>query len=244
MSNVNTCAGCTAYGTTKNQFPSPQTVATTAETVLTINTDAGTTPYFLVLPGAISQTAPLTGVLGSQTALDVNANAAIIERSAREYGLPSGETNDQFSSSNSSGAVGSWDGRPFKVRICGVGTAGQNGAQTLLFKLYQGTSATPGSDKNIGLTGAAFAIAQGGTNVSYNFMIEATLVWDLTSGVLSGCYTANIAGGTTSQFVTTTVVPNVVTSVTAPGLSFLATITLGNAASSTVTVREFVVDKL
>jgi hypothetical protein len=237
MANVNTCAGYTASGTAKNQFPVTQTVATTVETALLLNTDAGTTTCFVVVPGGGS-------ILGSSTGLDVNANFAVIERSAREYGLPSGETNDQFSSSNASGAVGSWDGRPFRVRICGVGTAGHNAAQTLIFNLYQGTSASLASDHAIGTTGAAYAIAQSSSNVSFNFMIEATLVWDLTSGVLTGSYTSNIAGGTTSQFTGPTVVTNVVGSMTSATLSFLASVTLGNAASSTISIREFVVDKL
>lgn len=229
MSNTNSIAGFSGSGTARNTFPT-QTVATTVETALLVNTDTSTTTAFVVVP---------TGgqVLGAQTKLDVNSNAAIVTRSGREYGLPSGESNDQFSSS-------SWDGRPFKVRVAGVGKAGHNGAQTLLFNLYQGTSTTLSSDKIIGTTGAAYAIAQSSVDVSFNFLIEATLLWDPTSGVLSGFYTGNIAGGTTSQFVTTTVVPNVVASVTAAGLSFLASVTLGNAASSTVTIREFVVDKL
>ena len=234
MSNPATVAGITVNGTAKNQFPVTQTVATTNETAFVINTDAGTTTYFLVAPGAGS-------VLGSATGFDINANPAVIERSAREYGLPSGETNDQFSSSNSSGAIGSWDGRPFKVRVCGVGNAGANAGQTLIVNLYQGTSTTLGSDKIIGTTGSAYATAAGG---AFNFLVEATLTWDLTSGVLSGWYTGNIAFATTSQFVGPTVVPNVVTSVTQSGLSFLASLKLGNAASSTISVREFVIDKL
>jgi hypothetical protein len=70
------------------------------------------------------------------------------------------------------------------------------------------------------------------------------LQWDSVSKVLSGSYSANIAGGTTSQFTTSTVITNVVTAVAASGLSFLATVTLGNAASSTVQLSEFVVEKI
>jgi hypothetical protein len=227
--NANTVAGVTATGSARNQF-NVQTVATTVETALVFNTDAGTTACFVVAPSGGQ-------VLGSVSGFDVNANSAVIERSGMEYGQPSGVSNDQFSSS-------SWDGRPFKVRICGTGTAGHNAAQTLLFNLYQGTSTSLASDKIIGTTGAAFAIAQSTSNVSFNFLIEATLTWDVTSGVLSGFYTGNVAGGTTSQFVSTTVVPNVVGSVTSAGLSFLASVTLGNAASSTVQVKEFTIDRL
>ncbi len=226
MSNSNSVAGFAQSGTLRNQWPT-QTVATTTETAFLINTDTGTSTGFVVAP---------TGgqIYGAQTKFDVNANTAITERSGREYGLPSGETNDIYSSA-------SWDGRPFKVRMTGVGNVGANAAQSLVIKLYQGTSATLASDKEIGLTGAALATVAGGP---FNFTIEAALLWDATSQILSGSYTANIAFGTVSQFTTTTVVPNVVTAVTAADLSFLGSITLGAAASSTVAIREFVIDKV
>jgi hypothetical protein len=229
MSNPATVSGFVGSGTTRNTFPL-QTVAATAETILKINTDTGTSNYFLVLP---------TGgnVYGAQTVLDVNGNPAITQFSGREYGLPSGETVDEFSSS-------SWNGHPFKIRVVGTGTAGHNAGQTLVFNLYQGTSATLGSDKIIGTTGSAYAIATSTVNVAFDWMIEATLNWNATSQVLSGSYTANVSGGTTSQFTTPTVITNVVTGVTAAGLSFLATVTLGNAASSTIQITEFVADKL
>ena len=232
MSNSNTVAGITQSGTARNQFPT-QVVATTAEAILKVNTDTSTANYFLVAPSGGS-------ILGTQTPLDTNANASVTRRSGREYGLPSGDSNDQFSSS-------SWDGRAFKVRVTGTGTASHNGAQSLVFNLYQGTSATLGSDFIIGTTGSAFAIARSTVDVPFNFYIEATLLWDATSQVLSGSYQANIAGGTTSQFTTQTVIANVPTPpITAAGLSFLATVTLGNAGAgtSTVTVREFTIEKV
>jgi hypothetical protein len=245
MANANTVSGVTQSGTGRNQFP-VQTIAATAETILKIGTDSGTNVnYFLTVPGAIAaatSTTSLSGALGAATGLDVNANQAITEISAREYGLPSGEVTDQFSSS-------SWDGRPFKVRICGIGTAGHNAAQTLVFNLYQGISATLGSDNLVGTTLVAatpFPIAQSSSNVSYNFLIEFTGLWDATSKILSGSYLSNIGSASTygSQFVTSTVTPTVVSSLASSGLSFLATITMGNAASSTVQVREFVLDKV
>jgi hypothetical protein len=226
MANANTVAGFAGSGTLRNQFPT-QTVATATETALLLNTDTGTTTCFVVVP---------TGglVYGANTSLDANSNSAIIGHSSREYGLPSGQAVDQFSSK-------SWDGIPFKVRLSGIGNAGANAAQSLIVNLYQGTSTTLGSDKAIGTTGAAFAAVAGG---AFNFYIEAKLLWDATSGILSGDYMANIAFGTVSQFTTTTVVTNVVTGVTASGLSFLASLKLGNAASSTITLREFSVEKV
>lgn len=226
MSNASSIAGVSGSGTIRNTFP-VQTVATVTETVLNVNTDTGTTAFFAVVP---------TGgqVLGAQTGIDVNSNSAITDRSNYLWGLPSGESNDQFSSA-------SWDGRTFKIRVAGVGNAGANAAQSVIVNLYQGTSTTVGSDKKMGTTGAALATVAGG---AFNFYIEGTFQWDPTSGILSGSYTSNIAFGTVSQFTTSTVSPNVVTSVTAAGLSFLATLTLGNAASSTLTIREFVVDRV
>lgn len=229
MSNPASIAGFVGTGTTRNSFPA-QVVAATAETILKINTDTGTSNFFLVAPSG-------GNIYGAQANLDPRANASITAFSGREYGLPSGETVDEFNS-------GSWSGHPFKVRIVGNGTAGHNGAQSVLFNLYQGTSATLGSDNIIGTTGAAFAIAQSTSNVSFDFMIEATLQWSSSSQLLSGYYTANIAGGTTSQIKAPTVLPNLPAVTTVAGLSFLATVTLGNAASSTVQVTEFVIDEV
>jgi hypothetical protein len=229
MSNLNSVYGFAATGTARNQWPL-QTVAATAETILQISTDSGTnTNYFLVAPSGGQ-------IFGATTGVDYNGNPAITDRSNYMTGLPSGESNDQFNSS-------SWVGRKFRVRIAGTGTAGQNAAQTILFNLYQGTSATLGSDKIIGTTGAAFAIAQSGSNVAFSFWIEADLIWD-GSALLSGSYTANVSGGTTSQIKTVTVLPNLPAVTTTAGLSFLATITLGNAASSTVQVSEFLIDRV
>jgi hypothetical protein len=228
MSNTNSCAGLAQSGSSRNQFP-VQTVAATTETILQVATDSGTNSnFFLVAPSGGQ-------VYGSTVGLNVNSNPSVVDRSPFIYGLPSGVSNDQFNSS-------SWDGHPFKVRVVGTGTAGHNAAQTLLFNLYQGTSATLGSDKIIGTTGAAFAIAQSTTNVSFNFLIEAYLLWDSASQLLTGRYTGWVGGGTTSQFVTTTVIPNLPAVTTPAGLSFLATVTLGNAASSTIQLKEFVVD--
>ncbi len=230
MSNANTCAGFVGTGTTRNTFPL-QTVAATAETILKINTDSGTAVnYFLVAPSGGQ-------IYGAQTGLNPRANPAITAFSSREYGLAQGETVDEFSST-------AWSGHPFKVRIVGTGTAGHNGAQTVLFNLYCGTSATLGSDKIIGTTGAAFAIAQGASNVSFDWLIEATLQWDAASQLVTGWYTGNVGGGTTSQFVAPTVIPNLPAVTTTAGLSFLATVTLGNAASSTIQVQEFLIDEL
>lgn len=221
MSNPATVSGFVGSGTTRNTFPT-QVIAATTETILKINTDGVAANLFFVVP---------TGgqIYGAASPLEVNGNASITGRSGRTYGLPSGVSNDQFSTE-------SWNAHPFFLRMSGIGNAGANAAQSLIFNLYQGTSATLASDKAIATTGAAFAAVAGG---AFAFEIEARLLWDPTSQILSGSYQANIAFGTTSFFTVPTVITNVVTAVTAAKLSFLGTVILGNAASSTVTLKEF-----
>ena len=227
MSNTNSVAGFAQSGTLRNQFPT-QTIAATGPTAFTINTDTGTTTAFIVAPSGGK-------IYGAQAGLDINANPAIIDRSGREYGLPSGETNDQFSTA-------SWDGHPFYVRLVGIGNAGANAGQTLLVGLYQGTSATPGSNNLLGTTGTGLAAAAGG---AFNFFVEATCLWDATSQILSGVVDANIAFGSTSQYTApASGTKFVYTGITAANLSFMGALTLGNAASSTITLREFTVEKI
>lgn len=228
MSNTNTVLGGYAgSGTLRNQFPT-QAVATATETALVVNTDTGTVTALVTVPvGGV--------ILGASPKFDVNSNSAITTRGGREYGVPSGESNDQFSSS-------SWDGRAFKIRLSGVASLGAT--QTAIFYLYNGAATVVGTSGNrIALTGSAYP--GGGTSTTpSNFLIEFTGLWDPTSQILSGYYTANIANGSTSQFTTTTVITNVQTSVAAAGLTFCAGIKLANTTASTVTLREFVVEKI
>lgn len=336
MANTNSVAGYSGNGSQRNQFAT-QTVSTTTETALVVNTDTGTATAFIV--------APTVGpILGASAKLDINANQAVVGRSRREYGLPSGESNDQFTSDT-------WNGRPFKVRITGVGNAATqlaapvndtfttattggtlldttayyyrvaainasggtslastetsittgnstantntvtvkwhavagatsykvygrttggelfmatvaaptlqfvddgsitpsgalpaSGTTNVGFVLYQGTSSTLGSDTAIGAIPAQAVASSGG---AFNFEIEATLQWDSTSQILSGWYSSDIGYGSSSHFVTTTVVTSVVTGVAIAGLSFLASVTFGFASpANSITVREFVLEKV
>jgi hypothetical protein len=227
MSNLNSVAGVAQVGSGRNQF-SAQTVAATTETILQVNTDSGT-------PVNLYVTAPSGGsIRGSRTSLDYNGNPAVIQRGGYITGLPNGESNDEFNSS-------SWDGRVFKVRVAGIGNAGANAAQTVQINLYQGSSSTVGTNKAVGTTGTGLAAVAGG---AFNFFVEGTFMWDATSGILSGSYQSNVAFAAVSQYTAPTVITNVVTSVTAATLVFNATLKLGNGASSTVTLREFLVERV
>ena len=227
MSNTNSLAGFSGSGTIRNQFP-VQTVATATETALVVNTDTSTVTALITVP---------TGgqIYGATASLDGNANPAITDRSQYMYGLPSGESNDQFNS-------GSFTAKAFKVRLSG--TASLGATQTAIFYLYNGAATVVGTAGNrVASTGAAFP--SGGTSTTpSNFWLEFTGIWDPTLQTLSGFYTANVANGSTSQFTTTTVITNVQTSVTAAGLTFCAGVKLANTTSSTIQVQEFVIDRV
>ena len=99
MSNATSITGFSQSGTLRNQFPT-QSVATATETQLAITTDSGTASYFIFCPyGSLA--------IGDSVPRDVNSNPAIMRRSGRESGLPSGEPNGPFSTS-------SWDGHHAK----------------------------------------------------------------------------------------------------------------------------------
>ena len=227
MSNTNSLAGFSGSGTIRNQFP-VRTVATATETALVVNTDTSTVTALITVP---------TGgqIYGATASLDGNANPAITDRSQYMYGLPSGESNDQFNS-------GSFTAKAFKVRLSG--TASLGATQTAIFYLYNGAATVVGTAGNrVASTGAAFP--SGGTSTTpSNFWLEFTGIWDPTLQTLSGFYTANVANGSTSQFTTTTVITNVQTSVTAAGLTFCAGVKLANTTSSTIQVQEFVIDRV
>ena len=227
MSNLNSITGVTAQGSARNQWPS-QAVAATTETIFKIGTDGSTVNFFLTPPSP-------TGIYGSQANIDEAGNAAIAARSGTVVGLPSGESNQGYTTAALA------NGRLFKIRLVGTGNAGANAAQSVVVKMYQGTSATVGSDHALATTGTALATVAGGP---FNFAIETTLLWDATSQILSGYYNANIAFATTSQFTTDTVVTTVNGSITAALLSFLGTVTFGNAAASTVQISEFAFDRI
>ena len=222
MSNVNTIAGFVGSGTTRNSWPL-QTIAEGTEAFLVLGTDAGTATAYITTPTGGS-------IYGAQAPLDVNANAAITVRSGREYGNPSGQTNDQFSSA-------SWTAHPFYVRISGTGTGGTG--DSVIFNLRCGSSATLGSNPIIGTTGAAFGAAG-----AFNWAIESTVLWDATSGYGGGTYSAILNTASGLQVKTPTAYTQL-TSITAAGLVFCASAIFSvGSASSTVQVQEFVIEKI
>lgn len=217
MSNVNSIAGF-VNGTGRNQIPTT-TVTVASETNITVNTDTGTAVAILAVPGQ-------TAIVGAQTPLSPNSNPTIIGQGTQPYGPYEGSNAPFYNS-------GSFDGRPFRIRITGTATSAAAASQTLQFKLYLGTSKAGTS--LIALPAAAFTgVATAGT---YSFLLDATFLWDSTSQLLNGYATINIGNVTSTNVAITQA-----TAVTLANLQFNASFTTAVAGSVALTVKDFSMD--
>lgn len=215
--NQNTFA---AYfgGTGRGQLAS-QTLASTTETEIHVNTNASSAIAVLNIPLQ-------TSVIGSQSPFGVDENAALI-------GTPSylrNRTRPYFSTS-------SFEGRPFLLRLSGVATPASNAGNSLLFKLYQGASK---AGEAICSTGA---VPEASTTAARAFIVEAQLIWSVSSGKLDGQFWFFVAG--TSGTVYTTWAAATQTSAAAVSdLQFCAATTWGNAVGGVVAASEFSLSQL
>lgn len=225
--NINTITGFIG-GTKRNQIPS-QALAAVTETAISLNTDTGTTSALLALPLQ-------NAILGSTNGLGVNGNPAIL---VPPFGpgnnIPDGVNSPYFNSS-------SFDsGRPFTLRLFGTGSAAANAGNTLTVKIYQGTSATIGSDTAFVTAISALATASA---ANLRFDISVRCQWDSTSNTLTGVLSGSTLYNGTAALLTTATA-TVLTSLTAPSvLSFLPSITWGNAVGGTINVSEWSIDQI
>lgn len=223
--NANTISGFIG-GTKRGQIPS-QTLATVTETAIPINTDAGTTAVVIAVPLQ-------TAVLGSSTSLGPNGNGAIlVPPGGAGYAVPDAINAPYFNSA-------SFDlSRPFNVRLIGIAASAVGSANGPTFKLYQGTSASV-------LGGTAFAsqAIASATATNIRFYLNVACYWDSTSqvlaGVLSGNYT--VAGVTTA--IANTALTSVTTLATPAALSFVPSVTWGNAVGGTLTLAEISIEQV
>jgi hypothetical protein len=223
MSNINTIAAFVG-GTKRNQIPSLVLAAVT-ETALPLNTDTGTTAALLAVPLQ-------TAILGSTNGTGVNGNAAIL---VPPFGpgnnIPDGVNAPYFNSS-------SFDsGRPFTLRLIGTGSAAANAGNTLSIKIYQGTSATLGSD-----TPFVTAIPNTFTTVTaatLRFDIAVRCQWDSTSNTLTGVLSGSTLYNGTAALIATATAAVITTLATPSVLSFLPSITWGNAVGGTINIGEW-----
>lgn len=154
-------------------------------------------------------------------------------------------------------AGGEFDGHPFEVKIAGTAT-GPSGTSTLTIKLYQATNAVLTS----GVTSSTYAqlLTHGpsGTGINQmasssaltltssvktNFVFTAQYEWDSVSQTLNLISTPVVWGAG----ATLTGAAGSVTSATSIGVSdlnFFPTFTWATTIGSTLTLKEFVINRL
>lgn len=229
--NANTILGFNG-GTGRNQI-GLQTLASVTETEFRVNTDNGT--------GAIAVLTVPQGneILGASNPLNQSASAAItgLDRGS-QFGRGLGELAPWYSTTAfdmKSGGLG------FKLRLSGFGTVVANGANTILLKIYSG-STKGGTVISSNSTGMASV-----TGASLNFVFELDLTWDSTQQVLGGfqrymiVYNGTFVNGVTGFSAGIPLAANAAVT-TLAGLTFCASAQWGNAAGGSIQVNEFVLE--
>lgn len=214
--NSNTIVGLQG-GTKRNNLLAVTGIATAA-TILTMGTDAGSSV------NAFMQIPTQTNVVGNFGPLGPNIN-----QSLTDAGFTIGQSPVMPSPPFNSG---SFDGRPFRVRVSGGAVAG-SASNTITIAILQNTSAVLAGANTIAsfaAGGAALAAA------NYNFQLDATCIWDSVSQKLVAVPGGVVAGTVVTNTATTA------TGVALPGTFLVASITFAAGAANTVTPVEFSIE--
>lgn len=160
------------YASTHPFFPAPLTLTSTTETAFSFANTTG--PAIVSIPLQ-------TGIVGSFTPTDPNANPAILTGNVGRPGAGYRGAPPYFTS-------GSFDGRGFVLRASVktvVTTGATAGGASMTIKPYLGTSATLGSDINL-FAPTVINIPINQTAVSVSSIVELNLVWDSGTAKLFG----------------------------------------------------------
>jgi hypothetical protein len=224
MANSDTIIALTGPGTGRNQI-NTLTLTATTETVFSTTFDNGTTgPAVLTIPtGSATDASGKPLLVGSGSPIEFNLSSAVSQQS---YGRK-----DSVGTSAPFYTAKTFDGgRPFRLRIVGQATLNAGTGNTLALNIYQGTSATVGSDVKIAAIGAG-----GAPSTSFNFVAEVFVQFDNTSQTLGGYYVGQVGNTFTAQHALTNAAS--VTSVT--GLNFVVSAVYGNAGGGSTYISEF-----
>lgn len=191
---------------------------------MSVNTSFG---FSLGLPGAIS----ITGSTETQLVVPAFAynSGAPVPSPAFAAGAP---LQIAVPADVASGSL--VDGRPFKVKITGTVTGG-TASTDFAANLYLGNSATLGS--NTKLVGTTAQATTAGT--TYNFTLEATLLWDSTSKAVNGSYSFQVGNTAPATGALTTAGSNVLES----GLIFTASVSFtAQTGTATLNLKQFAIE--
>lgn len=212
-------------GTGRGQIPT-QVLAATTETEFQVNTDTSGTTSIAVL------SIPLQAdIRGSNSPMGVEANAALLGDGVGRGLMWSNQSRPYFNS-------GSFEGRPFLIRVSGIATPASNGGNSVDIKLYLGTSK---SGTKIADTGA---VPEATTTAARAFIMEYQGIWSAASGNLDGQFWFQVAGTSGTTYTTWAAGSAQGSAAAAANLQFCASMTWGNAAGGSTVVSEFSISKI
>lgn len=227
------------FGSLSTGYPSTHPFALPAAG-FTIGTTTRTAATLVNGNVAVLSVPQQTDIRGSQAPMDPNANNAITLDQLGRAGQYRGQNRPYFNSASFD------NGRPFRLRLVGtINVGATQTVKTVNIVLYQGTSATLGSDS------ALYTSTQGSSTIGssavgvaaghYNFIVEACLIWDSTSQslVTTECWSA-VAGNYIARAVGSSIA-----SVASPSaLTFLPAYEFGLAnAANNVVFTEFSIEQ-
>lgn len=227
MSNANTIAGYLS-GSAVNQLPllSLTSTASTTATYIPVTTNAGTSAAIIRVPqqaDIMGSTRPLASGINQ-----AGPGAYGTINPAPQYGGDAGFN------------TGSFDGRPFRVRMpvsYTVSASATTSALTIVLAQGTTTSATTAIASPTAITLAT----GGGSGV---FVMDAEILWDSVSHILGGRYSFYYTFGTAATNVASSTI-STTTGVTTPaGLSFLLSVVAQTALVGGITLQanEFVIE--
>lgn len=225
--NSNTILGY-INGTKRGQIPA-FTLTSVTETLLPAATDTGTAPAFIAVPQQ-------NAILGATNGLGPNGNAAIL---VQPFGVvnntPDGNNAPYYNS-------GSFDlGRPFVLKLIGTAVSVAGASNALTVKIYNGTSATLGSNTIFTTPITALAAV---TAVNLRFYVSVTCFWDSVSQTLTGNISGQTVDAGTSALIAAATT-STITGLTSPAaLSFVPSITWGAANGGTVNISEWSLEQI
>ncbi len=224
MANANTFAAY--YGGTGRNKLLAQTLASTANTAISLGNDASASVT------AVISVPTQTQILGSQTPYDQACNPATLNSGFNRLGYY-GDSNPPFNAQIFDNS------KPFLLRYCGTyAPATGSSSVSIALGVYLGTS-TSGT-----LVSTVTANNTNTTATNYSFLIEVQLHWDSLSQAVRGQQWYDV-DGTTPVYNTWKALSNLGSGVTSvSSLQFCVSTTWGGSNGGTVTPAELSLSQL
>lgn len=182
---------------------------------------------FAKLDGAPS---PAQGANVIAAYIPANTSAAVVTNQAGNAAvLTVGQGSYLSGASTAPSYVSNFDGRPFKLRICGKVTTKASCNVTVAIQVGSNTTVTSGN--TVATTGAVAV-----NTANANFCLEAVVVWDNVTQKIGGW----LIGSINNSLVSVAALTNAVAVTAQSSLQFVPVITFSDTTSGTqMTISEF-----